>query len=548
MQRRDFLRAAAGAFAGQTASTQTSGRKPNFLVILADDMGYSDARCFGGDVDTPNLDALAKGGLRFTQMYSTARCGPSRSCILTGQYAQQTACDVMTPGNIPHWNRFGPEHLKPLGYRAYHSGKWHIRFKALAGVGFDKSYALMDQDRFFTPRVHYLDDAPLPAVKPEENYYATVAIADHAIKTLKQHNESYRQSPFFHYLAFTSPHFPLHALQQDIDKYKDRFSEGWDVARQRHWERMKQMGLINCALSKLDTGIWPPWNLPTEELMQRIGPGEVTRAVPWNTLTAEQKKLQRTKMAIHAAMISRMDHEIGRVVEQLKAMDAFRDTVILFVSDNGASAEQIIRGDLHDAAAPPGSGKTYLSLGPGWSSSSNSPFRLHKSWVHEGGISSPMIAHWPAGITAKNELRHNPCHFVDIVPTMLDLAGGKPNGVFPAEAPPFAGKSFAPVFRKDNTVPREWLYFHHNNNRAIRAGNMKLVAIGKDGPWELYDLKKDRCEQVNLAEKQPEKAQELAALWQRVEDDFVKTREAAAPSTKPLMQPNAGAGKKKKKA
>lgn len=372
-------------------------------------------------------------------------------------------------------------------------------------------------------------------MKPEDNFYATIAIADSSVKWLQRHHSEHPDDPFFHYLAFTSPHFPLHALPEDIDKYKDRFAEGWDVARQKRWQRMRKMGLVNCSLAKLDTEIWPSWNLASDDLIRRIGPGEVTRAVPWASLTQEQKNFQRTKMAIHAAMISRMDHEIGRVIAQLKAMNAFDDTVILFISDNGASAEQLIRADGHDPSAIPGSAKSHLCLGPGWSSSSNAPFRLHKSWVHEGGISSPLIAHWPNGIQAKNQLRHSPCHFVDILPTLVDLAGGKPGSALPQGASPLAGRSFAPAFPKDVTVPRDFLYFHHNNNRAIRVGDSKLVAIGKGGPWELYDLKTDRCEQKNLLEKQPAKAGDLAALWQKVEDGFVKTREASEPSGKVRM-------------
>lgn len=528
LKRREFLRlSAASAFAPPARS---QSKKPNFLVILADDMGYSDAACYGGDVDTPNLDSLAQRGLRFTQCYSTARCGPSRGCILTGHYAQQTAADVMTPGNIPEWTRFIPQHLKPLGYRSYHSGKWHIRFRPVGGAGFDHSYLLGDQNRFFTPTNHSLDDKRLAAVKAGDGYYATVSIADHAVKWLKGHASENAQDPFFLYLAFTSPHFPLHALQEDIDYYKDRFAEGWDTARERRWQRMSRMGLINCTLSKLEAEMRPAWNTKDEELIAQIGPGEVTKAVPWSTLTAEQKKLQRTKMAIHAAMITRMDKEIGRVIAQLKAMNQFEDTVILFISDNGASSEQLIRGDGHDASAPLGSGQTHLCLGPGWSSSANTPFRLHKSWVHEGGISSPLIVHWPKGIKDHGKLRHTPCHFVDILPTLVDLAGGKPS--LPPGASPLAGKSIAPAFQKDTTIAREFLYFNHSNNRAIRMGDYKLVAAGKDGPWELYNLKTDRAESKNLAAAQPARVQQMAELWKKTDDGFVRTREAATPMPK----------------
>lgn len=530
LNRRQFLQMSAAAAVGAAPA-----RKPNFLVILADDMGYSDAGCYGGEIETPHIDSLAARGLRFTQGYSTARCGPSRSCLLTGYYAQQTACDVMTPGNIPEWTRFLPHYLKPLGYRCYHSGKWHIRFRPVRGVGFERSYALMDANRYFTPANHMLDDERLPQPKESDGYYATIAIADYAIRWLKGHAKDHPKDPFYLYLAFTAPHFPLQALKEDIEMYRDRFAEGWDTVRERRHARMRRMGLINCRLSALEPDMRPRWNTPDEELLAKIGPGEVTRAVPWSTLTAEQKNLQRMKMAIHAAMITRMDREIGRVLEQLKAMDAFRDTVIVFLSDNGASSEQIIRADGHDPAAPPGSARTHLCLGPGWSSAANTPFRLHKSWVHEGGIASPWIVHWPNGIKAENQLRHNPCHFVDVPVTLLDLAGAKPEPIGGPDAPPLAGRSIAPAFVRDGAAPHEFIYFNHSNNRALRVGDWKIVAAGESGPWELYDMRTDRSESNDLAAAQPDRVRSMAALWKRWDEEFVRKREGSKPFPKDRM-------------
>jgi arylsulfatase len=531
MLRREFLSLGAAALA-------PAARKPNFLVILADDMGYSDAGCYGGEIDTPNLDRLAGGGLRFTHGYSTARCGPSRGCLMTGQYAQQTACDVMTPGKNPVWTRYAPQQMKALGYRAYHSGKWHIRFRPLATTGFDRSYTMLNQNNFFSPSRHLLNESPLPAPKPGEGYYATVAIADHAVKFLQEHERERAKDPFYFYLAFTSPHFPLHALQEDIGLYQDRFAEGWDAARERRHARMRKMGLVNCGLAPREPDVWPPWNTKPEEQLTGFGPGEVHSAVSWSSLNREQREFQRTKMAIHAAMITRMDREIGRVVEQLKRMGAYEDTLILFLSDNGASAEIMIRGDGHDRAAAPGSGRTHLCLGPGWSSAANAPFRLHKSWVHEGGIASPWIAHWPRGIADKGKLRHNPCHFVDVVPTMIELGGGNPSSAMPPEAPPLAGKSIAPAFQKDGTVQRELIYFNHNNNRALRQGDWKIVAAGAQGPWELYNLSRDRCEQKNLVQSEPARAEAMAALWKNTDEEFVRTREAAEPAKETPMRNN----------
>jgi arylsulfatase len=507
--------------------------KPNFLVILADDMGFSDAGCFGGQIDTPNLDRLAAKGLRFTQAYSTARCGPSRSCLLTGYYAQQTAADVMTPGNVPQYVQFIPDHLKPLGYRSYHSGKWHIRFSPREGAGFDHSYTLLDENRYFTPAGLQLDGAPLPQPKPEDGYYSTVAIADYAVRFLKEHARDHARDPFFMYLAPHCPHFPLHALAGDIEKYKDRFAEGWDTARERKMARMRRMGLVNCELPPLEPNMWTRWNTPDDELRAKIGAGEVMRAVPWSTLTPEQKHFQRIKMAIHAAMITRMDIEIGKVLGQVTAMGAERNTVVVFLSDNGASSEQIIRADGHDATAPPGSARSFLCLGPGWSTYSNTPLRLHKSWVNEGGIASPLIVNWPGGIKDQNKLRHDPCHFVDVLPTLVDLAGGDAAKERPAGAPALPGRSLTPAFHKDGAAPREYLYFNHNNNRAIRMGDWKLVATGQTGPWELYDLGKDRSEMHNLAAAQPARAEKLAALWKQHDEEFVRVREAAPPTTRP---------------
>jgi len=528
--RREFLRLAAGTAAASLLHSAPA-RKPNLLVILADDMGFADARCYGGDVDTPNLDRLAAGGLRFTQAYSTARCGPSRSCLLSGQYAQQTASDVMTPGKIPNYVRFLPEYLKPMGYRSYHTGKWHMKHvPGEGGVGFDHSYTMLDELRFFTQNRHELDGERLP--KPEAGYYSTTAIADYGIRFLKEHSREHAADPFFLYTAFHSPHFPLQAPQEDIDKYHDRFSEGWDTARERKWQRMTRMGLINCPLAPLEANMWTQWNTPDEELIAKIGPGEVSRAVPWSTLTAEQKKLQRTKMAIHAAMITRMDVEIGKLLKQVESMGALNDTLILFLSDNGASSEQLIRGDGHDSSAPLGSARTHLGLGPGWASCSNAPFRLHKSWVNEGGIASPLIAHWPKGIKDRNQLRHDPCHFVDVLPTLVDAGGGKPE---PGAGPGLAGRSIVPAFAKDGSVSREYLYFNHNHNRAIREGDWKLIATGDSGPWELYDLSKDRAEQKNLASAQADRAKRLAEKWKSVDDEFTQVRESAPSSTRKLM-------------
>ena len=498
--------------------------KPNILLILADDMGYSDAGCYGGDIATPNLDALAANGLRFTQFYNTARCWPSRAAILTGYYAQAVRRDAMqgvpggAKGTRPAWAKLLPDILKPLGYRSYLSGKWHVDGKPTEN-GFDHSYVLEDHNRNFAPRNHLEDDKPLPPVALGSRYYTTTAYADHAIKCLKEHAQKFPDRPFFQYLAFTVPHFPLQAPPEDIAKYKDKYLKGWEVVREERFARQKMAGVVNTTLSTIERDLGPPYAFPAE--LAKIGPGEINRPLPWTELTTEQREFQATKMAIHAAMVDRMDQEIGRVLAQVKAMGAMENTLVLFLSDNGASAEIMVRGDGNAPGAVPGSAESFLCLGPGFSSAANTPFRRHKTWVHEGGISTPLIVQWPKGIAARGELRHNPGHLIDLVPTILDLAGGKASDTLDGKpVPPAPGKSLVPAFAKDGTVAHDCLWWMHEANRALRVGDWKIVAAGKDTPWELYDLATDRAESKNLAEKQPERVQEMAALWTRRTEEF----------------------------
>ena len=514
------------AMAALAAETPSASR-PNVVFILADDLGFSDLGCYGGEIETPNLDALAANGLRYSQFYNTARCWPSRAALLTGYYAQQVNRDPQ--GQRPKWAALAPQLLKPAGYRSYHSGKWHVDGPVLAG-GFERSYDMSDHDRFFNPKQHTLDDKPLPAVSETEGFYATSAIAQRGLQFLNEHHTQHREQPFFLYLAFTSPHFPLHALPEDIARYADRYGSGWDAIRQQRGKRQREVGLLGIELSALEQTTVPSWNLAEEELQTRIGPGEAGHAVPWTELTSEQQRFQATKMAIHAAMVDRMDREIGRVLEQLRALNALDNTLIFFASDNGASAEQIIRGDLHDPAAPLGSAKSYLGLGPGWSTASNTPFRKHKHWTHEGGISTPLIAHWPAGINAHGEWRHSPGHLIDIVPTLLELAGlAPPISINDEPRPAFPGRSLLASFAKAEASEPAPLYFRHQDNRALRRGDWKIVASGKSAPWELYDLSRDRSESVNLADQLPDLLAELVAIWTARDAEYAKQGATGSP-------------------
>ena len=310
---------------------------PNVLLIMADDLGYSDLGCYGGEIATPHLDGLAANGLRFTQFYNTARCWPTRAALLTGYYAQQVRRDTLPGipsggrGKRPDWAKLLPNQLKQFGYRSYHSGKWHIDGMPIAN-GFDRSYYLRDQGRFFNPKVHWEDDQKLPQVKPGSGFYGTTAIADHAVRCLKDHVANHADKPFFHYLAFTAPHFPLHALPEDIAKYRETYRRDWAEVRAARAKRQHASGLLTCGLSAVERDLGPPYHFPDH--LKKLGNGEVNRPLPWDDLTQEQRDFQAAKMAIHAAMVDRIDQELGRVLNQLRAMNAFDNTLIFFLSDN----------------------------------------------------------------------------------------------------------------------------------------------------------------------------------------------------------------------
>ena len=503
---------------------------PNFLVIISDDLGYSDLGCYGGEIETPNLDSLAANGLRFTQFYNTARCWPSRAALLTGYYAQQVRRDAFPGlpngkrGNRPAWARLLPEVLSQVGYRSYHSGKWHLDGMPIE-TGFHKSYLLKDQGRFFNPQVHWKDDKKLPPIEKGTDYYGTIAIADHAIECLQDHAENHAETPFFHYLAFTAPHFPLHALPEDIAKYDGKYDIGWKEIRKARWNRIVEMGIVTSPISHPETEIGPPYHFPDH--LEILGDGEINRPLSWDDLTPEQQQFQADKMELHAAMVDRVDQEIGRVLKQLKEMEAFDNTLIMFLSDNGASAEIMVRADGHDPEATPGSAESYLCLGPGWSTCSNTPFRRHKTWTHEGGISTPFIAHWPDGIISKNELRKDPSHIIDIAPTLIDLAGTERfsewEGVAVPEPPGISlNRRFQPRGLAEIS-PRKSLWWSHEANHAIRMLNYKAVVSGNDAEWELYDLSRDRNETRNLAEDHPEQLKLMKQNWIRMRDEFYET-------------------------
>ncbi len=527
------------------AAVRGDAAPPNVVVILADDLGFSDLGCYGGEIDTPHLDRLAAGGLQFTQGYNTARCWPTRGALLTGYYAQAIRRDSspgIKGGNAGHrrpaWARLLPELLAPAGYRSYHSGKWHIDGDPRQ-QGFQRSLQIEGgQNDFFDPEGITVDGRPIEA---GDGFYVTTAVGDHAAECLRDHAASHAGTPFFSYVAFTSPHFPLHAPQEVVAKYKARYQAGWDALREARYQRLVDRGVIEASLAPLEPEVGPPYQ-PKPDVLARFGPGEIDRPQPWASLSPEQQAFQATKMAIHAAMVEMMDRAVGKIVGQLQAMNALDDTLILFLSDNGASAEIMIRGKGHDPALPPGASGTYCCLGPGFSSCANTPFRRHKTWVHEGGIATPWIVHWPKGFSSRAALRTQPVHVIDVVPTVLQLAGvAAPTEHEGQPVPPLQGKSFAACLADPSAPPpHETLWWCHNGHRAVRVGDWKLVAA-KSEPWELYDLARDRTETTNLAGSNPDRVAAMEKTWTAINDECRQLAELdgqrAAPPKAAAAQP-----------
>ena len=495
--------------------------RPNIIVILADDLGYSDIGCYGGEIPTPTIDRLAASGVRFTQFYNTARCCPTRASLLTGLYPHQAGTGHMVedrglPGYRGRLNDDCvtiAEVLKTAGYGTYMSGKWHVtRDIAPTGPktawplqrGFDKFFGLLASVRsYYDPPTLTRDNEPIVA---DKGFYLTDAITTNALAYLDDAEKA--KKPFFLYVAYTAPHWPLHAFEEDVARHREKYKAGWDKLRQQRFERMKILGIIpiDANLSERD---------PESE--------------PWED--ARHKTWQIERMAVYAAMVQRMDHGIGQIIDKLKEQKKLDDTLILFLADNGACAEPIpstwstdkfptktrdgapvLVGN--DPRTLPGPANVMQSYGLSWANLSNTPHREFKHFVHEGGISTPLIAHWPAAIALKGELRQQPGHLIDIMATCVDVAGAK----YPAEregmrVPPMEGKSLRPAFA-NKAIDRDALYWEHEGNRAIRKDNWKLVAKGAAAAWELYDLASDRIESVNLAAKHPDKVKLLAEAWE----------------------------------
>jgi arylsulfatase A-like enzyme len=479
--------------------------KPNILLIMVDDMGFSDLGCYGSTISTPNIDSLAKSGIRYNHFYNAARCCPTRASLLTGLYPHQSGLGWMTAADLGHKGYHGDlnddcrtmaECLKDAGYGTYMSGKWHVSRKESSWPrqrGFDRFYGMIRGGAsYWSPKLTLGNKA----VKPGDDYYLTEGITKHANLFLDEHFEKSTDKPFFLYLAHYAPHLPLHARPEDIAKYRGKFKKGWDKLREEKYQRMLKMGIID-----------PSNKLSTKTKFSK----------DWDKLDPKRQEAMELRMAIYAAMIDSMDRGIGEVIETLKKHDAFDNTLILFLSDNGGEHSFSGRNDMDIASY--GTNASMLGYGPSWATYSNTPFRYFKKYAHEGGISSPLIAHWPKGIKPQEKMNKQVGHVTDLMPTLLQLAGASYQ---PKDGdktyPDLVGQSLVPTFT-GKSYQRAPIIWEHNGNRALRKGKWKLVAEGIKGNWELYDMEADRSETNNLASQHPDILNTLAAKWDKIAKD-----------------------------
>ena len=497
--------------------------QPNIMLILNDDMGFSDLGCYGGEIHTPNLDHLAGNGLRFTQFYNTARCCPSRASLLPGLHPHQVDVGHMMDddgidgylGDLSANAVTIAEALKPAGYSTYMSGKWHVTrhvdeqtYNWPRQRGFDQYYGIITgASNYFNPSTLTRGNERIET--PPGEYFLTDAISDEAIGQVRTHAQTSPDRPFFSYVAYTSPHWPLHAHPEDIARYRGRFDEGWDALREQRLQRMVDMGIIH-----------PDWRLTDRDPTQPS----------WDEV--DHKDWHTRRMEVYAAQIDRMDQGIGRILAALEDTGQLDNTLIFFLADNGGCAEElhversewfircIAQAETRDGrkvqfgndpAVMPGGEETYQSYGVPWANLSNTPFREYKHWVHEGGIATPLIIHWPAQIAEGGVLRHQPAQLPDIMATCLDVAGAVyPDKHDDRDIIPLEGYTITPVFN-DNPCPREVLYWEHEGNKAVRKDNWKLVCK-YPGDWELYDMTVDRTEMNDLSVQHPALVAEMSAL------------------------------------
>lgn len=519
MNRRDFLKRSAlglGALSAGMACSAKKDNRPNIILIMVDDMGYSDLECYGSEIPTPNINRLANEGLRFTHFYNAARCCPTRASLITGLYPHQAGVgDMVSPkydseAYLGHLNdkcvTLG-EVLKEAGYTTLMSGKWHVgedRPHWPYDRGFEKYFGLISGGANYFDITKGKNDMVVRKMAvdgerwypPKEGFYMTNAIADHAAGFLDEYGR--KDKPFFLYVAFTAPHWPLHALPEDIEKFLGKYDIGWDELRKRRYKKMIEMGIID-----------EKWKLSPRD----------PECPAWHEV--ENKADMSRRMAVYAAQIYRMDIGVGKILDKLKEIGKEENTLVMFLSDNGACHEGGPLGfDNRKNGVPIGGVDSYASYGRSWSNASNTPFRMHKHWTHEGGISTPLIARWPAVIKQRGELTRQPGHIVDIMATLVDVG----NAPYPAERngkkiTPKQGLSLRPIFKGKERKPHEYLFWEHEGNEAVIHGKWKLVAKAGN-TWELYDLEEDRSELNDLSDQFPEVKARLIAKWEEWADSI----------------------------
>ena len=491
------------------ASSVVADDRPNVVVIMVDDLGYSDIGCYGGEIDTPNLDSLAQDGLRFSQFYNTAKCHSSRVSLLSGQY-----CIAAGDTQLNHAVT-SAEVLGSSGYFTAMTGKWHLK-REPTDFGFNRYFGhLSGACNFFKGDNTFRLNGEKWQVPPKD-FYTTVADVDFALDFLEEARAA--DQPWYLYVAFNAPHAPLHALPEDYAKYKGRYDAGWDTTRAARVAKQKQIGLLPPELKSSPR----PEHIPAWESMQ-----------PW------RQKYEANRMTTLAAMIDRVDQEVGRLVADLKANDEFNNTMILFVSDNGACP--------YDRRSPqldvePTNGDTALSDSTGWSWARNSPFRYYKQNQFEGGISTPAIVHWPQGLkTPAGSIVNEPAHLIDVLPTISEITDSKIPASWPGrELRAVSGVSLKPIFDGQSLSRQEPIHLLFSSDRGLRDGAWKAVSFRGEA-WELYNVAEDRTELNNLAEQEPERLQKMVATWTKMANEVLhaprKTTTAAVAAKLPHQHP-----------
>ena len=536
MNRREFLALSATA-AGLGNQQQ---RRPNILLVVADDLGYSDLGCYGGEIATPTLDALAADGVRFAQFYTTARCCPSRASILSGQYPHKVGVGHMVTdmGHPGYRGRLSDnavtlaDVLKSAGYRTFMSGKWHVGTNDPTRHGFEQYFGTLISAATYWDAAKYLRLPQGSRIRDygADSFYGTDALTDYALDFLEDARTT-PDRPWFLYLAFHAPHFPLHARREDISRYRNRYSRGWDLLREERLARMKQLRLV-----ARNTRLSP------RSRFTNFGETVSAENPPWDSLPEDRRADLAMRMAIYAAMVDRMDQNIGRVTADLRARGELDHTLIIFLSDNGACAEWdpfgfdvssspnnvLHRGDDLERMGSPG---TYHSVGSGWANASNTPWRMYKHYSHEGGISTPCVVHWPAGFRRRNAIESAPAHLIDLMPTIVEASGAEyPSQFNTRETLPMAGTSLVPALRGER-MPERTLYFEHEGTRAVRQGRYKLTALRGES-WKLYDMERDRTELEDIADRQPRRVESLAKKW---DDRAAANQVTPLPATYPVQ-------------